>query len=100
MIWQTDAGDGMNRHFDQNNRPLDRPIYDPPSILPEGIRRCIDVADLVKEIVVSPLAPTTRLVEAQELLATTGITARIRESSLTRYSSFIPTEDELRRFMT
>jgi hypothetical protein len=26
MIWLTDTGDGMNRHFDENNRPHDRPI--------------------------------------------------------------------------
>lgn len=100
MIWLTDTSDGMNRHFDQNSRPHDRPIYDPPPTLPEGIRRRIDVADLIQEIVVSPLAPATRLVEVQELLAITGITAIVRKSSLTRYSSFIPTDDELRRFMT
>jgi hypothetical protein len=100
MIWLTDTGDSMNRHFDQNNRPHDRPIYDPPPTLPEGIRRCINVEDLIKEIVVSPLAPATSLVQVQELIAEKGLKATVRKSSLTRYSSFIPTEDELRRFMT
>lgn len=100
MIWLTDTDDGMNRHFDLNNRPHDRPIYDPPPTLPEGIRRYINVEDLIKEVVVSPLAPASRLLEVQELLATTGITAIVRKSSLTPYSSFIPTEDELRRYMT
>lgn len=100
MIWLTDTGDGMNRHFDPNNRPHDRPVYDPPPTLPEGIRRCINVEGLIKEIVVSPLAPSGRLVEVQELLSNTGNAAIVRKSSLTRYSSFIPTEDELNRFMT
>jgi hypothetical protein len=34
------------------------------------------------------------------LLASAGIAAGARESPLTPYSSFIPTEDELKRFMT
>lgn len=99
-IWLTDTDDGMNRHFDQNNQPHDRPIYDPPTTLPEGIRRCINVENLIKEVVISPLASASRLMEVKKLLAATGITAIIRKSSLTDYSSFIPTEDELRQFMT
>jgi len=97
MIWLTDTGDSMNRHFDLNNRPHDRPIYSPPPKLPEGIRRDIDVATLISEVVVSPLAPAGRLVEVRELLAAADIPASVRESSLTRFSSFIPTEDELKR---
>lgn len=100
MIWLTDTGDGMNRHFDLNNRPHDRPIYDPPPTLPEGIRRDIDVASLITEVVVSPFAPAGRLAEVRALLASAGIAAGARESPLTPYSSFIPTEDELKRFMT
>ncbi len=46
MIWLTDTGDGMNRHFHPNNRPHDRPVYDPPQTLPEGIWRCINVEGL------------------------------------------------------
>lgn len=100
MIWLTDTGDGMNRHFDLNNRPHDRPIYDPPPTLPEEIRRDIDVASLITEVVVSPSAPAGRLAEVRALLAAAGIAAGVRESPLTTYSSFIPTEDELKRFMT
>ena len=100
MIWLTDTGDGMNRHLDLNNRPHDRPIYDPPATLPEGIRRDIDVASLIREVVVSPFAPAGRLAEVQALLAAAGIAASVRESPLTPYSSFMPTEDELKRFMT
>ena len=100
LIWLSDTGDGMNRHFDLNNRPHDRPIYDPPPTLPEGTRRDIDVASLITEVVVSPFAPAGRLSEVRALLAAAGITAGARESPLTRYSSFIPTEDELKRFMT
>lgn len=96
MIWQTDTGDGMNRHFNLNNQPHDLPIYDPPPTLPEGIRRDINIASLITEVVVSPLAPAGRLAEVRALLAATGIIAIVRESSLTRYSSFIPTEDELK----
>jgi hypothetical protein len=100
MIWLTDTGDGMNRHFDRNNRPHDRPIYDPPGTLPEGILRDINVASLITEVVVSPLAPADRLAEVRELLAAAGITANVRQSALTRYKSLIPTDDELKKFMT
>ncbi|MCX5876690.1 MAG: hypothetical protein NT087_10450 [Deltaproteobacteria bacterium] len=99
MIWLTDTGDGMNRHFDLNNRPHDRPIYDPPPTLPEAIRRNIDIASLITEVVISPFAPAGRLAEVQALLATAGIAVGVRESPLTTYSSFIPTEDEMKRFM-
>jgi hypothetical protein len=90
----------MNRHFDLNNRPHVRPIYDPPPTLPEGIRRDIDVTSLITEVVVSPFAPAGRLDEVQALLVAAGITAGVRESTLTPYSSFIPTEDDLNQFMT
>jgi hypothetical protein len=100
MIWLRDPGDTMNRHFDLHNRPHDRPIYDPPPTCPEAIRRDIDVATLITEVVVSPLASTDRLEDVRALLTAAGIAAGVRESSLTRYGPFIPTEDELQRFMT
>ena len=99
MIWLHDMSDGMNRHFDLNNIPHDRPIYDPPQTLPEGIRRDVDVRTLITEVVISPFAPTGRLTEVRSLLASASIAADVRESSLKPYSSFIPTEDELKRFM-
>ena len=43
LISLTDTDDGMNRHFDLNNQPHDRPVYDPPPTLPEEIRRCPDI---------------------------------------------------------
>jgi hypothetical protein len=100
MIWLTDSGDAVNRHFDLNNRPHDRPIYDPPPTLQEGIRRNIDVGSLIMEVVISPFAPVGRLDEVRSLLDAAGITATVRESILTPYSSFIPTDDEFKRFMT
>jgi hypothetical protein len=99
IIWLMDSGDGINRHFDRNNRPHDRPIYDPPPTLPESIRRDIDVISLITEVVVSPFAPSNRQAEVQSLLSSRGITAFVRESSLTSYSSLIPTEDDLKRFL-
>ena len=99
MIWMPDAGDAMNRHIDRDNRPHDRPIYDPPPTLPEGIRRDIDVASLITEVVVSPSAPPGRLAEVRALLADAGIVAEVRESALAPYSRFMPTDDELKRFM-
>jgi len=98
MIWLTDTNDGMNRHFDLTNRPHDRPIYDPPATLPEGIRRDIDVASLIAGVVVSPFAPADRLAAVRALLADAGIVSTVRESPLTPYASLIPTDDELRRF--
>lgn len=99
MIWLTDTGDGMNRHFDPTNRAHDRPIYDPPPTLPEGIRCAVDVASLITEVVVSPLAPVSRLAEVRALVASVGTGGLVRQSALTAYSSFMPTEDELKRFM-
>lgn len=100
MIWLTDTGDGMNRHFDLANRAHDRPIYDPPPTLPEGIRRNIDVASLITEVVISPFATPGRLAEVRAVLAAARIQAGVRESPLTPYSSFMPTDGELKRFMT
>ncbi len=99
MIWLTDSGDDINRHIDLANRPHDRPIYDPPPTLPEGIRRDIDVASLITEVVVSPFAPADRLGAVRTLLVNAGLAASVCESPLTRYSSFIPTDDELKRFL-
>ncbi len=98
MLWLTDSGDGINRHFDSSNRPQDRPISDPPPTLPEGTRRNIDVASLVTEVVVSPFAPIGRLSEVRALLAATGVVANVRKSALTSYSSLLPTDEELKRF--
>jgi len=101
IIWLTDdTGDGMNRHFDLTNRAHALPIFDPPPTLPEGIRRDIDIASLITEVVISPFAPAGRLAEVKALLASAGLTAGVRESPLTRFSSFIPTDDELKRFMS
>ena len=100
MIWLIDTGDGMNRHFDLANRGYDRPIYDPPPTLPQGIRRKIDVASLITEVIVSPFAPAGRLAEVRRLLAAAGIATGVRESPLSPYSSLIPTDNELKRFMT
>jgi hypothetical protein len=97
MIWLTNTTDGMNRHFDLDNRPHDRPIYDPPVTLPEGIRRKAAIASLISEIVVSPFAPAGRLEEVRALLDSHRIAASVRASTLTRYSSLIPTDEELNR---
>lgn len=98
MIWLTDTGDSMNRHFDLANIPHDRPLYEPPLTLPVEIRRRIDLSSLITEVVVSPLAPPGRLAEVGSLLASAGIGVTVSESSLARYSSFIPSEDELKKF--
>lgn len=98
MIWVNDAVDGGNRHFDLNNRPHDRPIYDPPSTLPEGIRREVDVVSLIVEVVVSPFAPSGRLSEVRSLLSASGVVAGVRESSLTHGHILLPTYGELKQF--
>lgn len=97
MIWITDPNDGVNRHFDLDNRPHDRPIYDPPDSLPEGIRRKIDMGNLIKKVVVNPKAPQGRLEEVRDLLDAAGLECPIRDSALKRFASMIPTGDELKR---
>ena len=100
LLWLTNSGDGVNRHIDIDNRIHDRPIYDPPETLPEGIRRPIDVATLIGGVVVSPMAPKSRLTEVERLLTSAGLSVPVQISALTRYASFIPSEDELRRFLS
>jgi len=99
LIWRHDSGDGVNRHIDLNNWPHDRPILDPPPTLPEGLRRRVDLNTLIVEVIVSPFASASCVAEARQLLSTLGLKAEVRESSLTRYKSFLPTDDELKRFM-
>jgi len=48
---------------------------------------------------VSPFAPYDRLGAVRTLLGNAGLAASVSESPLTRYSSFIPTDDELKRFV-
>jgi hypothetical protein len=100
MIWLTDTDDKIDRHLDSAGRPHDRPLRDPPESLPEGIRRDVDVAPLITKVVISPLAPASRLEEVRTLLADKDVSAKVCESSLRQYSSLIPSADELDRFMT
>ena len=99
MVWLTGTADAGNRHFDINDRPHDRPILDPPATMPEGVKRTIDVRSLIRCIVVSPHAPAGRLVKAEALLRAAGIEAPVRVSDLTPYRSFIPSDEELQKYL-
>lgn len=99
MIWIKDIADSMTRHIDENNRPHDRPIYDPPLSMTDGIRRKIDISELIDEIILSPWAPESHKAEIKNMLTAANISINVRDSSLKPYSSYIPTEDELKRFM-
>jgi len=98
LLWILNSGDSINRHFDIDNRVHARPIYDPPVTLPEGVKRPIDLAMLITEVVVTPKAATGMLEEVEALMRGAGLGAQVRASNLTPYARFLPTAEELQRF--
>ena len=99
MLWLLDTGDGVNRHIDVDNRPHDRPLLSPPATMPQGPRRAIDVRSLILEVVVSPHAPARRVSEVKTVLDAAGLDVPVTQSPLTRYARFIPTHDELEKYL-
>jgi hypothetical protein len=97
-LWLVNSGDSVNRHFDIDNRPHPLPIYDPPDSLPLGIKRDIDLATLINEVVVAPNAPTERLREVDALVQKVGLSVSVRPSGLAQYARFLPSAEDLDRF--
>lgn len=98
LLWILNSGDGVNRHIDLENRAHPRPIYDPPETLPEGVKRPIDLATLITEVVVTPNADAGMLAEVEALVQSANLKARVTPSSLTRYARFLPNDEELKRY--
>jgi hypothetical protein len=98
LLWILDSGDSINRHVDIDNRVHSRPIYDPPPTLPEGVKRPINLATLITEVVVTPNAATGMLEEVEGLVRAARLGAPVNASNLTEYARFLPTAEELHRF--
>lgn len=73
LLWVPDQYAGINRHFDVENHPHPKPLTEPPARVPLYLRRPIDLASLISEVVVSPFAPDE---------CDAGVAALISESTL------------------
>lgn len=98
-LWLLDTGDGVNRHFDSNNRPQRLPIHEPPPTMPFGIKRSIDLQVLVLEVVLNPAADDALSESVTSLVhAALGDDVKVRPSALASYSRWLPSVEELQRF--
>jgi hypothetical protein len=90
MLWVRDEFAGMNRHFDEENRPHPRPLTCPPDRVPICQRRGINLQSLVTRIVVNPWAEAAVLETTNRLLNGKGLTKPVEESQLARYRALLP----------
>jgi hypothetical protein len=90
-LWIMDPFAGMNRHFDAENRPHDRPLTKPPAdrVL-DGVTRAIDVQALVAEIVLSPWVSPDTTATVKRLVEDAACSMPVRSSALARYRAFLP----------
>jgi hypothetical protein len=95
FLWIPDYHAGT-RHFDEQNRPHDRPLTPPPSRVSKGERRTVDLRHLLTEVVVSPFASDDRLEEVRQLLTSRNLPIPVRSSDLTQYRQLLPWQDALR----
>jgi hypothetical protein len=92
LLWVPDQNAGINRHFDADNRPHERPLTPPPETVPVGLRRKVDLRALVQKIVVTPQASADAIGKIEELVRTAGYAIPVRKSDLTRYVTLLPSE--------
>ena len=97
MLWLPDPTDGCNRHIDLDNRYHPRPIY--PTKNPTGVWRDLDIQRLVSQVIVSPFADDTFHTEVEHAIAAGGYTFPVRLSDMTSGVQFLPTADELRKYL-
>jgi hypothetical protein len=90
FLWLPDQQAGGNRHYDENNGVHPLPLTAPPSYVPDGQRRKVDVQALIINIVVSPWASSSTLDEVRQLVSYAGYDIPVRQSGLTRFASFLP----------
>lgn len=91
MLWIRDDYAGMNRQYDINNFPHQRPLTAPdPARVKDFHRRKIDISALVTEVVVNPKATPQLIAQVGEFVKSADHTIPVRESGLARYSTFLP----------
>ena len=83
-LWHLHPLAAPNRHYDANNRPHPRPLFDwiDERRQPLFLRQEVDLRSLVTEIVVSPFASDETRAEVERLLKDAGLDLAVRDSSL------------------
>lgn len=95
-LWLLNTGDGVNRHIDIDNRVHRRPVYSPPSTMPLGITRAVDLRTLVAEVVLNPNADAQFGKAVASLVSHHLPRVAVRASALTAYAHLLPSADDLR----
>jgi len=90
FLWLPDQQAGGNRHYDENGDVHPLPLTPPPSSVPTGLRRRVDVQTLVIDIAVSPWATSAKLDEVRQLVSNAGYETPVRQSELARFAAFLP----------
>lgn len=87
MLWIRDPNESGNRHIDRDNCIHEQPVYPTPN--PEGIKRAVDLATLISEVIVSPYARPTRLAGVRRAVRDSGQAFPATPSDLTRFAAFL-----------
>jgi hypothetical protein len=96
MLWVPYEYAGGNRHFDENNIPHDRPLTHPPAeLVPEGLRRKVDLHGLISEVRVSPWASEATFNDAKHVSAEFGYAMPVVWSDLAQFKHLAATEQDL-----
>lgn len=90
FLWMPDQQAGGNRHFDENNRVHPLPLTSPPTYVPKGQRRRVDMQALVIDIVVSPWASSATLDEVKQLVSNAGYDIPVQQSGLAPFAAILP----------
>ncbi len=98
MLWIVDPHETGNRNIDPNNRAHARPLDAYPTNNPEGVRRPVNIQELLTKVIVSPFAQSTTVADAEHELSAAGFSVPVEPSDMTSRSSFIPTAEELKRY--
>ncbi len=61
------------------------------------MKRPIDLATLITQVVVTPNADAGMLAEVEALVEAANLTPPVTASSLTQYARFLPNDEELKR---
>ena len=96
LLWDAAPEETGNRHIDQFGEYHDHVIY--PLPVSKGLRHYVDIPTLITEVLVSPFADESRLVEVSKLVQDAGFSFPVRRSDLTSKAIAIPTVDELDRY--
>jgi len=91
---------GINRHFDENNFPHDRPLTPPPAERVKDFhRRVVDLRALVTEIVLGPWTSAVTRASVERTLAESGYAVPVRTSDFARNVDLLPTAQEIGRLL-